>query len=187
MTHCKRCRADAVGLLDDPISQQLMDRLSYHANTPIPFPNAPKYCHEESCADTCTSCSPAPRPYVALATREGALINQGLGEATELQIYDLDGETPTLVETRTLPEPGNGNVRWQALARTIHDCHTILVSGAGDTPKKILSNLGFTIHEVNGMIDLVLVALKKGEPLNHLVVRSQTSCGECRGTGTGCM
>jgi nitrogen fixation protein NifB len=61
------------------------------------------------------------------------------------------------------------------------------VSGAGDTPKKILGTMGFTIHEVNGMIDLVLVALKKGESLNHLVVRAQTACGACRGTGTGCM
>ncbi len=187
MTHCKRCRADAVGLLDDPMSQKLMDRLTYHATAPIPFPNTPKYCHEEPSADACASNAPAPRPYVALATREGALINQPLGEATELHIYDLSGETPSLVETRALPESGDGNARWQNLARTIKDCHTILVSGAGDTPKKFLGTMGFTLLEVNGMIDLVLMALKKGEPLNHLIVRAQTSCGECRGTGTGCM
>jgi len=186
MTHCKRCRADAVGLLDDPLNQRLMDRLTYHATAPIPFPNAPKYCHEAPCADGCGA-DTRPRPYVALATREGALINQHLGEATELHIYDLGRDTPEFVETRTLPEPGTGNARWQALARTIRDCHTILVSGAGDTPKKILGTMGFTIHEVNGMIDLVLMALKKGEPLNHLIARAQTGCGECQGTGTGCM
>ncbi|WP_246293816.1 hypothetical protein [Desulfobacter latus] len=62
---------------------------------------------------------------------------------------------------------GRGDAGWQNLARTIKDCHTILVSGAGDTPKKILGTMGFTIHEVNGMIDLVLVALKKGESLAH--------------------
>lgn len=188
MTHCKRCRADAVGLLDDPLNQKLMDRLTYHATAPIPFPNAPKYCHEASVdEDVYAFNSSAPRPYVALATREGALINQPLGEATELHIYDLNQETPSLVEKRTLPKPGDGNARWQNLARTIKDCHTILVSGAGDTPKKILGTMGFTILEVNGMIDLVLMALKKGEPLNHLIVRAQTACGECRGTGTGCM
>ncbi|MDQ1269715.1 MAG: FeMo cofactor biosynthesis protein NifB, partial [Thermodesulfobacteriota bacterium] len=37
----------------------------------------------------------APRPYVALATREGALINQHLGEAEELHIYDLNIEYKT--------------------------------------------------------------------------------------------
>ena len=186
MTHCKRCRADAVGLLDDPMSQKLMDRLAYHATAPIPFPNTPKYCHEEGCENACTSSPPAPRPYVALASREGALINQPLGEATELYIYDVSREIPSLVEKRALPESGNGNARWQNLARTIKDCHTILVSGAGDTPKKILGTMGFTILEINGMIDLVLMALKKGEPLNHLIARTPTTCGECRGTGTGC-
>ena len=187
MTHCKRCRADAVGLLDDPLNQKLMDRLTYHATSPIPLSSAPKYCHEEACEDTFAFNASAPRPYVALATREGALINQHLGEATELHIYDLNQDTPTFVETRTLPKPGNGDARWHDLARTIKDCHTILVSGVGKTPKKVLGSMGFTINEVNGMIDLVLMALKKGESLNHLLVRAQTSCGECRGTGTGCM
>jgi nitrogen fixation protein NifB len=189
MTHCKRCRADAVGLLDDPLNQKLMDRLTYHATAPVPFPNAPKYCHETPGEDEDTYAfnDTAPRPYVALATREGALINQHLGEAEELHIYDLNQDTPTFVETRVLPKPGGGDARWQNLARAIKDCHTILVSGVGQTPKKVLGTMGFTIHEVNGMIDLVLMAIKKGESLNHLIVRAQTACGECRGTGTGCM
>nr|WP_319394476.1 nitrogenase cofactor biosynthesis protein NifB [uncultured Desulfobacter sp.] len=187
MTHCKRCRADAVGLLDDPLNQKLMDRLTFHATTPISLPSAPKYCHEQDCDDGYAFNAAGPRPYVALATREGALINQRLGEAEELHIYDLTGDTPEFVETRTVPKPGAGDVRWNNLARTIKDCHTILVSGVGEAPKKVLGNMGFTIHEVNGMIDLVLMAIKKGESLDHLIVRSQTSCGECRGTGTGCM
>ncbi|MDX9964035.1 NifB/NifX family molybdenum-iron cluster-binding protein, partial [Desulfobacter postgatei] len=189
MTHCKRCRADAVGLLDDPLNQKLMDRLTYHATAPVPFPNAPKYCHETPGEDEDMYAfnDTGPRPYVALATREGALINQHLGEAEELHIYDLNQDTPTFVEIRVLPKPGGGDARWQNLARAIKDCHTILVSGVGQTPKKVLGTMGFTIHEVNGMIDLVLMAIKKGDSLNHLVVRAQTACGECRGTGTGCM
>ncbi len=51
MTHCKRCRADAVGLLDDPLNQKLMDRLAFHATTPIPLSSAPKYCHEDDNED----------------------------------------------------------------------------------------------------------------------------------------
>ncbi|WP_320040283.1 nitrogenase cofactor biosynthesis protein NifB [uncultured Desulfobacter sp.] len=188
MTHCKRCRADAVGLLDDPMNVKLMDRLRYHATTPIPLSRASRYGREDAVKEDFDAYNdPASRPYVALATREGALINQPLGEATELLIYDLGHEVPRLVETRTLPKSGSGNAGWTNLARTIKDCHTILVSGAGDAPKKILSTMGFTIYEVNGMIDLVLMALKKGDSLNHLLVRSQTSCGECRGTGTGCI
>ncbi len=187
MTHCKRCRADAVGLLDDPVNAQLMERLTYHATTPVPFPNA-------SCAGSCPeTAAPLPpekeeRPYVAIASREGALINQHLGEAESLDIYDLTKDVPEFVETRALPEAGSGTLRWHKLGRVIQDCHTILVSGVGETPRKTLTAMGFTLLEVNGMIDLVLVALKKGESLNHLIVRENSGCrGECRGTGTGCM
>ncbi|WP_321492121.1 nitrogenase cofactor biosynthesis protein NifB [uncultured Desulfobacter sp.] len=188
MTHCKRCRADAVGLLDDPLNQNLMDRLTHHDTSPDPGSGTAKDSHEmPGIKDTFAFNATEPRPYVALATREGALINQHLGEATEMHIYDLNQDTPAFVETRTLPRPGGGEIRWYNFARSIKDCHTILVSGAGDAPKKKLSSMGFTIHEVNGMIDLVLMSLKKGESLNHLIVRKQASCGECRGSGTGCM
>jgi len=188
MTHCKRCRADAVGLLDDPLNRDLMDRLTFHAKSSNPGGDAPENGHETpAIKETFAFSATEPRPYVALATREGALINQHLGEATEMHIYDLNQETPTLVETRTLPRPGGGEIRWYNFARTIKDCHTILVSGVGKTPKEVLSSMGFTIHEINGMIDLVLMSLKNGESLDHLIVREQTSCGECRGSGMGCM
>ena len=107
MTHCKRCRADAVGLLDDPMNVKLMDRLRYHATTPIPLAGGPMYNRDESISEDYFGFSAsAPQPYVALATREGALINQPLGEAEQLHIYDLNQEIPALVETRTLPKPG---------------------------------------------------------------------------------
>ncbi len=40
--------------------------------------------------DTFALSASEPRPYVALATREGALINHHLGEATKMHIYDLN-------------------------------------------------------------------------------------------------
>jgi len=177
MTHCKRCRADAVGLLDDPMNAHFMERLTFHANTPIPFPVAPP--------------PPRPgttqaRPYVAVATREGVLVNQHLGEARTLNIYDMSQKSPVMIESRSLPEPGTKIFRWYELANTVRDCHTLLVSGIGNNPREILAKEGLKILEINGMIDLVLSALKNNEDINHLIVR-ENSGGECLGTGTGCM
>jgi nitrogen fixation protein NifB len=186
MTHCKRCRADAVGLLDDPMSTHLMERLRYHATAPTPLPGVT--VKSPAAGKTVTGEKQAPaRPYVAVATREGVLVNQHLGEARTLNIYDISKSTPVMIEKRQLPKPGGKDFRWYGLANIIQDCHTLLVSGIGDTPRKVLAKEGLNILEINGMIDLVLTALKKGEELNHLIVRENTNCGECRGTGTGCM
>ncbi|MGL1932511.1 MAG: radical SAM protein, partial [Desulfotalea sp.] len=66
MRHCTRCRADAVGLLDDDKTDEF-----------------------RSCLTECSTIKPMPkkRSYVAVATLEGVLINQHLGEAKEFQIW----------------------------------------------------------------------------------------------------
>ena len=194
MTHCKRCRADAVGLLDDPLNTHFMKRLKYHANTPIPFPAGPAAPAapgktgpgKENIAVSGKE-NIAFKPYVAVATREGVLVNQHLGESRTLNIYDINHTPPVLIEKRQLPAPGGKNFRWYELAKTIRDCHTLLVSGIGNAPRDILVKEGLAILEINGMIDLVLSALKKNEDISHLIVRENTGCGECQGTGTGCM
>ena len=65
MRHCTRCRADAVGLLGEP---------------------APAYA-ELALMEAAAPPADPRRPYVAVATREGALVNQHLGEAERLAIF----------------------------------------------------------------------------------------------------
>ena len=91
MRHCKRCRADAVGLLCADLSAELGGELRRCART---LPESLE------------------RPYVAVATREGMLVNQHLGEAYRLQIWARDGSGFKLVEERAAPEPGCGPRRW---------------------------------------------------------------------------
>ena len=186
MSHCKRCRADAVGLLDDPVNTRLMERLKHHSRSPVPLADILARPPAPGKAAIGKQLPPA-RPFVAVATREGVLVNQHLGEARTLSIYDISRDTPVMIERRTLPKPGGKDFRWFGLANTIRDCHTLLVSGIGPTPKEILTNEGLAILEINGMIDMVLSALKNNEDISHLIVRESTGCGECRGTGTGCM
>ena len=78
------------------------------------------------------------RPYVAVASMEGILVNQHLGEATRLWIFEATDGEPKLVELRYTPEAGGGNQRWRDLAESINDCHAVVVSGVGRTPRWVL-------------------------------------------------
>ena len=177
MLHCKRCRADAVGLLDESTPDiSLMHAL------------------EESAAmkeEDLPGSGKAPYKIpsrIAVATREGVLVNQHLGEAVQLGIYDISSHVPVLVEKRSLPEPGGMDFRWHTLADVIKDCSLLLVSGAGDSPARVLKEHGIEVMLVNGLIDELLTSIKKGQNINHLIKRESFQCDQgCTGAGMGCM
>ena len=168
MTHCKRCRADAVGLLEEDQSESF-----------------------RGCLAQCSKLRPVPaedRPYVAVATLEGMLINQHLGEARRFQIWEQGETSFNLVEERPAPEPGSGPERWQNVARTLGDCRAVLVSALGETPRSILSRNGIIPFEMDGFIERGLTAVYEGRPPDQLRGRrkrmGQGAC--CSGDGGGC-
>lgn len=171
MRHCKRCRADAVGLLGEDKSSEMAGCLS-------------------ACA-TITPQKNTERTFVAVATMEGVLINQHLGEAKSVQIWSQKGDGFAMIEERSLPEAGCGPKRWLNLARTISDCKAILVSGIGDKPRDILSQYGVKPVTMTGFIELGLEAIFSGEEnLVKAMKCRQISCTskkECAGGGGGCV
>ena len=166
MTHCARCRADAVGLLgkDDPEAAKLLSDI---ANMSVSIDET--------------------RPYVAVASHEGLLVNQHLGEADHLYIYK---ETPSgyrMVEQRRTPPSGTGNLRWEALGQSLSDCRALLVGGIGPSPSSIIGRSGIKIVEMTGLIDDGLDAIYKGKSLKTIKKADVFRCGaECSGQGTGC-
>jgi len=121
MLHCARCRADAAGLLGKDIDESHLLIREFAAKPG---------------GDIST------RPYVAVASNEGLLVNQHMGEARSLYIFK---ETPAgykMVERRETPAFGTGSERWMNLAAKLADCRAILVSGVGATPYKFVSNSG---------------------------------------------
>lgn len=172
MTHCARCRADAVGLLARDQSSEFREILAACAEAEPVLPPAPTLANEL-------------RPFVAVASREGLLVNLHLGEAPALRIMTFDGTRPRLVEERITPPKGNGNERWLALARLLADCQAVVVSGAGENPKRILAAAGLEVVLAEGLVDDIVDRLYTGRPLNHLVPR-QAGCASCPGSGTGC-
>lgn len=169
MRHCKRCRADAVGLLGEPEDIRMTKRLM-------------------DCASLAEPADVPATSHVAVATREGILVNQHLGEAHELSIYDIRTGEPVMIRQQPLPEPGGGDNRWHAVAGALADCGHILVSGAGDRPMAILKSRGIDVLAVNGLIREILPAIHENRNINHLMTRKPIRCGaECTGAGLGCM
>ena len=168
MYHCARCRADAIGILGEENSAELIEKLKECSELPEIYDDK--------------------RPYVAVATLEGALVNQNLGKARELFIYGKKDEQIEFIESRKTPKPGQGMKRWEELAEIIDDCRALLVHAIGHNPREVISKKGIDILELDGMIDEAVEAVFEGYSMNYMVRRDVDACNRpCEGTGMGCM
>jgi len=168
MRHCTRCRADAVGLLGDDKTDEF-----------------------RSCLSDCATASAPPnelRPYVAVASQEGVLVNQHLGEAKRFQIWTKEENGSFIkVTEREAPPVGGGIKRWHKLARLLGDCRAVLISGIGDTPLDILMKSGVEPIEAAGFIEDALTTVYKGGNTGGLKGRRKScASGGCQGSGGGC-
>jgi nitrogen fixation protein NifB len=170
MKHCNRCRADAVGLLDD-------DRIAEFRG-----------CLSE-CSRTVTLHTEG-KPYVAVATMEGLLVNQHLGEADRFQIWQQSDTGYEFVEERKAPKRGSGVNRWYDLAEVLKDCQAVLVSGIGETPYQVLTENAILPVEMSGFIQAGLEAIYRGGDTTLLKGRRKgAGCAKaagCSGGGDGC-
>ena len=166
MEHCTRCRADAVGLLGEPMRPEIEMCLLQSAATP--------------------SNPEEDRPYVAVATLEGVLVNQHLGEAERIAVYGRDEQGFRLVEMRPAPPSGGGRQRWLNLAETLKDCRAFLVASAGQSPRSALAEQGIEVIMMEGLIEEGLDAVYGGVPI-RAPLRTRHRCGSgCAGNGLGC-
>lgn len=162
MGHCHRCRADAVGRLDETMEPALREALREAA-------------------------SPKEKPYVAVASREGMFVNRHLGEADTLAVYRKDEDAFHLVEVRETPPAGGGEERWRELVRRFSDCRAILVSGAGQNPMKALESAGVRVISMEGLMEDGLEAAFEGREIPNSMKCGEYRCGlGCGGTGLGC-
>ncbi|GAB6037921.1 nitrogenase cofactor biosynthesis protein NifB [Fundidesulfovibrio butyratiphilus] len=170
MRHCQRCRADAVGLLEHDCSRDFSGLL-------------------ESCSQLPAGMDTS-RPYVAVASREGMLVNQHLGEALTFSVWGQDGKGGYAhVADRPAPPAGGGPNRWHALAQSLKDCRAVLVSGVGDTPKTILEEEGLVVVSMGGFITQGLDAAYKTGNFDAFKMRKAGGCcaaSGCTGGGEGC-
>jgi nitrogen fixation protein NifB len=166
MSHCARCRADAAGLLGQDLTEVHALMKEYASRLDL---------------DT------TDRPYVAVATNEGLLVNQHLGEASSFYVYRQTPKGFQFVGERTAPKPGSGDQRWVDMARILKDCRALLVSGVGETPKSILKSCGVHVVEMTGLIDEGLEGIYNNRVIRSMAKPDAFKCGSsCKGTATGC-
>jgi nitrogen fixation protein NifB len=166
MEHCTRCRADAVGMLGEPMRPEIEICLLQSAAAPLNPDDD--------------------RPYVGVATQEGVLVNQHLGEAERIAVFGRGAEGFHLIETRPAPPPGGGSQRWLALAEALKDCRALLVASAGGAPTAVLATEGIEVIMMEGLVEEGLEAVYRGVPL-RAPLRTQHRCGSgCAGGGLGC-
>ncbi len=169
MRHCVRCRADAAGFIGEANPEEL-DKLL------------------RGCCTSAHDKRNAVAQRIAVATMEGVMVNEHLGQASTLSIFENGPDGPRLIEERRTPPMGGGSDRWHALARMLDDCHTVLVQFAGSSPVELLAEYGIRVLTMEGLITPALEELFTGKPLPaYMTARAPTRCGEaCSGNKGGC-
>ena len=166
MTHCARCRADAAGMLGN-------DMMEAHQILQNVINTIPGDLND--------------KPYVAVATNEGHLVNLHLGEATHVYIYSKAEKGYNFEGMREMPKPGSGDMRWLEMAKILKDCRALLVSGAGENPQSIITNCGTKVIVMTGMIDEGLEGVYENKPIKSIANPDAFRCGSgCNGNAQGC-
>jgi len=94
------------------------------------------------------------RPNVAVVSAGGMEVDIHLGQADRVLIYGpREDGLACLLETRTIPEAGAGDTRWESLAKAcLHDCFALLATNAGQNPQRILGEQGIRVFLTQGDI-----------------------------------
>jgi nitrogen fixation protein NifB len=169
MSHCGRCRADAVGLLEAD-NTAVIDGLLRKARCGSegvcpPWEQVPSAERGPSGRDS--PVPPSGKSHIAVATGNGISINRHLGRADYFYVFRNGGDKPELVEIREVPETplGGHTDRWTALAETLHDCFAVLTAASGVPPKRTLAEVGITVYDCEGAIADSAMPLFAGELL----------------------
>ncbi|WP_321491657.1 NifB/NifX family molybdenum-iron cluster-binding protein [uncultured Desulfobacter sp.] len=139
------------------------------------------------------------RPYVAISSTDGKSIDQPLGKAESLLIYQAGPPCPEPVEKRDIPLPSKGLGRWMQLGTALLDCQWLLVPTIGEAAFKILVNKGIMVYIIEGAITDALGLIATGGNLNTMArpeILARTTRGQepgirctssvCGGGGRGC-
>jgi len=159
MRHCRQCRADAVGMLGEDLSQDFtMDKIDSDV---VYDPEARRLYREVvereradrnaavAIAEDTLSHTAAPARLVAVATKGGGRVNQHFGHASEFQVYEVDHDGVRFVGHRKVDNYcqggwGDDDVLEDNLIPTLEGVEAVFVSKIGSCPKKDLAAAGIT-------------------------------------------
>lgn len=161
MRHCRQCRADAVGMLGEDLSQDFtMDKIADE----VAYDPEPRRLYREvvereradhrkaseaAVAELASAQTMAPAKLVAVATKGGGRVNQHFGHATEFQIYEVDAKGVRFVGHRKVENYcqggwGDEDVLEDKVIPTLRGIDAVFVAKIGGCPKKDLAAAGIT-------------------------------------------
>ncbi len=158
MRHCRQCRADAVGLLGEDLSQDFtLDKLGDIA---VPDPEPRRLYREvvereradrqaaarSATAGLSASSSSLGARRVAVCTKGGGRVNVHFGHATEFQIFEIDGNGVRFTGHRKVENYCQGGYgedeRMDGILAALSGIEAVFVSKIGRCPKEDLAKAG---------------------------------------------
>jgi len=137
MYHCKQCRADAIGTLDEDKS--------------IEF---------EGCKGCVTKKEKDISYRFAIASKSGMLVDQHFGHTSEFYIYEYKDGRAAYQEKRTISkyctgmeECGDKEDKINRILSTIDDCNGVIALRIGDSPRQRLIKRGIKVFATYDRIE----------------------------------
>jgi nitrogen fixation protein NifB len=164
MKHCRQCRADAVGLLGQDVSQEFtLERLDEQAPAATAEGDAQRQAYrdhvERERADRDQAARQAERTLgarvdraallLAVCTKGGGRINQHFGHASEFQIYEVDRAGIRFIGHRRADHYCQGGYgeddKLEAVIKTLAGVSGVLCAKIGSCPSDRLKQAGITV------------------------------------------
>lgn len=160
MRHCRQCRADAVGMLGEDLSQDFtMDKIAEAA--PEAADPEPRRIYREvvereradrarasqaAAAELAATTPASPAQLVAVCTKGGGRINQHFGHATEFQVYEVDASGVRFIGHRKVENYCLGGYgdddRLEVILKALDGIGAVFTAKIGRCPKKDLADAG---------------------------------------------
>lgn len=142
MYHCKQCRADAIGTLEQDVSPEFRNS------------TASKNSNETNNKQKC-------KPFTfAVATGSGMYIDRHFGQVEEFYIFSYWLGSISFLEKRSVSKYCSGTEecdseesKIEKIIKTIADCDGVLTLRIGYNPQKKLEEMGIKVFQTCGTIE----------------------------------
>jgi nitrogenase cofactor biosynthesis protein NifB len=143
MYHCRQCRADAIGCIDEDISLSFTGKAAPLARAAA----------QTAGRETVQTAAEVPAGggilRLAAASQNGMLVDQHFGHARTFYVYEYREGRIGFIERREVPQYclgpsncGEGENRFAAIADMLKDCSCVLAMRIGEVPRRELEKQG---------------------------------------------
>ncbi|MCX7708952.1 MAG: nitrogenase cofactor biosynthesis protein NifB [Clostridia bacterium] len=141
MYHCKQCRADAIGTLENDCSSEFRTKACGGSREEVPLKEKVSYTF-------------------AVASKSGMMIDAHFGHVQEFYIYRYQDGEVRYVEKRSVEKYCTGpsdcddkESKIDRLIKVIEDCNAVLAMRIGYSPSKTLVEKGVKVIQICGGIE----------------------------------